>query len=115
MSQAFPAQARIKTAEEFSRVRQSGLTMRGPYFRVGFLQSNKRRLGLVLSKQVGPAVTRNRLKRRSREHFRKHASLYPCGDFVLIPQSKAAELACKDYFAALEKMLVKLKSELGEA
>lgn len=108
MSQAFPAQARLKTADEFALVRARGLVQRAQGFRVGFLPGRKRRLGLVVSTQVGDATVRNRIKRRVREHFRRHAELWPCGDCVFIAQAHAAQLSAHDFFSVLEKALAQL-------
>lgn len=45
------------------------------------------RLGIVVSRKVGPAVLRNRIKRWIREVFRKHKASLPSGvDVVLRPQ-----------------------------
>ncbi len=51
----------------------------------------QRRLGVTVSKRVGDAVTRNRIKRRFRELFRKHRALLPPSiDVVLIARASAA-------------------------
>ena len=110
MSQAFPAQARLKTADEFALVRARGFVQRASGFRVGFLPGQQRRLGLVVSAQVGGATARNRIKRSVREHFRRHAELWPRGDCVFIAQTKAAQFSAPDFFFALEKALAQLST-----
>jgi ribonuclease P protein component len=51
------------------------------------------RLGLTISRKVGDAVRRNRLRRRLRESFRRHlraAIGEPCVDLVIRPLPGAA-------------------------
>ena len=48
------------------------------------------RLGLVVSKQCGGAVIRNRIKRRLR-HAAKDLHLQPGNDYVIIASSQVAE------------------------
>lgn len=49
------------------------------------------RLGVTVSRRVGGAVVRNRVKRRLREWFRTHQALIPLGkDLVVIARPAAA-------------------------
>ena len=48
------------------------------------------RLGLVVSKQCGDAVTRNRIKRRLR-HAAKGLHLQPGNDYVIIATGQVAQ------------------------
>ncbi|MBA2355216.1 MAG: ribonuclease P protein component [Acidobacteria bacterium] len=69
------------------------------------------RLGVSATRKFGPAVTRNRAKRRARELFRHHR-LLPGVDLVLIPRrgfdSAAFPLLVSDYLAALRRLRVAL-------
>ncbi len=57
-------------------------------------QQNVARLGITVSRRVGGAVARNRLKRRVREWFRGvRAGLRPGMDIVVIARRGAAQLA----------------------
>ena len=51
------------------------------------------RLGVTVTKKIGKAVTRNRIKRHVREFYRHNKSLLPPGyDMVVIARQGAAEL-----------------------
>lgn len=51
------------------------------------------RVGLTVGKVLGPAVVRNRIKRRMREAVREHLALLPTGlDLVLLPRKSVATL-----------------------
>ena len=72
--EGFPKAARIRRRREFLALGRTGEKRRTEQF-VLLLQRTAAaapRLGLTVSRKVGGAVTRNRLKRRIREAFRRH-------------------------------------------
>ncbi len=62
------------------------------------------RLGLVVSKSVGNAVTRNRIKRRLR-HGARDLPLKPGIDYVIIASSQVADVAHPDLVGWLRRAL----------
>jgi len=70
---SFPKEERLKKQEDFLRILREGR----PYslsknFVVYIRKGEKRRIGISVSKKVGTAVVRNRIKRLIREVYRLH-------------------------------------------
>ena len=71
--QGFPKTARIRSRKEFLSLGRSGEKRRMESFvLLSRPCATVPRLGITVSRKVGGAVTRNRLKRRIREIFRRH-------------------------------------------
>jgi ribonuclease P protein component len=71
--QGFPKAARIRRRREFLSLGRNGEKRRtGNFVLVLRRTSGAPRLGITVSRKVGGAVTRNLLKRRIREVFRRH-------------------------------------------
>jgi ribonuclease P protein component len=70
---------RIRTSIEYRTLSKNGNRHYSDYF-IFISQENqvsRSRLGITVSKKVGKAVTRNRIKRIIREHFRLNRRLLP--------------------------------------
>lgn len=92
----FPPRARLRRKREFERVFRSGVRCGAPALRLIIArgESGIPRLGLAVSRKVGPAVVRNLLKRRLREIFRRDRGLLPEPlDIVVVPQAGADRLS----------------------
>ena len=109
----FPSTMRLKKKSEFVRVFRKGVAWKGSYFSLHILlrrkddelsQETGPRLGMVVTRKVGSAVERNRIKRKIREAFRKTAHCLPAVDLVIRPNE-----TCKEAPEAL------ITRSLGEA
>jgi ribonuclease P protein component len=69
-------------------------------------QGTSPRLGLVVTKRLGKAVRRNRVKRLLREFFRRHKGLLPVADIVIMAKKGAAELSFDEVHAELARVLL---------
>jgi len=67
------------------------------------------RFGLVISKKVGNAVVRNRIRRRIREYFRLHAEAMPPYNIVIIARHQASQAVTHEIWAELENLLQRLR------
>jgi ribonuclease P protein component len=93
----FGRERRLRRRRDFLRVQAHGLRAATPHF-VLLVDANPEgegpsRLGVVVTRKVGNAVRRNRIKRLCRECFRQWPGFVPEGiDLVVIARSGAHEL-----------------------
>jgi ribonuclease P protein component len=92
--EGFPKAARVCRRREYLALGRTGRRRHAPHFviltepRVG-----SSRLGVTVSRKVGGAVVRNRVKRRIREVFRRDPRrLLPGHDVIVIAKPGAGEL-----------------------
>jgi ribonuclease P protein component len=72
------------------------------------------RLGVTVSRRVGGAVVRTRVKRLLREWFRRHRSLFPKGkDIVVVARPAAAEARGEEIGRDFELTLGRLADVSG--
>jgi ribonuclease P protein component len=114
----------LKKRGEFDRVFKRGKSVAMPLF-VVYAATNslgENRLGMSVSKKVGNAVVRNRVRRLIRENFRlffwnanaREKTNAPQGyDFIVIARPPAGELPKEGSFAKVNNTLVKLLGRLG--
>ena len=82
--------------------------MNGEYFIVLYSQNDlgASRLGVTVSKRVGCAVTRNRVKRLAREYFRRHKIFKGYSyDVNVIAKRGASRLSSRQTERALEAVV----------
>ena len=74
-SYSFPKTRRLVRTSEFQRVKRDGSFRRGKLILLGLLRINNEssfRAGFIVSRAVGSATLRNRIRRRLREIVRRH-------------------------------------------
>jgi len=101
----FPSEFRLHKSREFNRVREMGRKRHTPHFVVIVMirPTGPTRLGLTVSRKVGCAVRRNRVKRLVREFFRtRHDSLPGHSDISIIAKKGASELEHLAIWSELE-------------
>ena len=115
-----PRRGRLSRSAEFDRVYRQGRSVANrwlvlyafPRPEAGRLEAAVPRLGLSVSRKVGGAVDRNRVKRLVREAFDAAANTLPADqDFVVVARPPARELAEQQGLAgvrgALDELLAK--------
>jgi ribonuclease P protein component len=104
---SFPKNVRLRQRAEFVRLSQTGVKLSSRYFIV--LIGNElvavSRLGITVSKKVGCAVVRNRVKRVLREQLRLQREIWPTSDFVVIARSAAAKASFDEITRDISSLL----------
>ena len=112
-----PQQSRMRSPEEFRRVMRSGRRAGGATLSGHLLLSAtglvpedaSPKVGLVVSRAVGSAVVRNRVKRRLRELMRRRLASLPGGCLLVVRAHPAAAGARQaDLAADLDLVLERL-------
>ncbi|MCH9684561.1 MAG: ribonuclease P protein component [Deltaproteobacteria bacterium] len=107
--EGFPGRLRLRRRREFLRVQRGGVKHHTRFFLVFVARQRRRgrgsrpvvdgapqlpdtRLGVTVTRKVGSAVKRNRIKRLVREAFRRERNALPLGfDMVWVAKREAVE------------------------
>jgi ribonuclease P protein component len=112
--QRFRRGDRLKRRYEFRQAQLSGRRIHTPHFLI-VVQPNalqNTRLGITVTKKVGTAVQRNRIKRVVREVFRRNRQLFPLShDLVFIAKRGATEIEYASLLGELQRAATKLRPE----
>ena len=100
----------LTRSEDFDRVHRQGNSWAASILVLRAAPNNRddSRFGMSVSKKVGNAVTRNRIKRRLREIINM-LPLRPGWDLVIIVRPAAAALGFAQFKDCLERLLVRAK------
>ena len=102
---------RILKHSDFLRISRGGIKRQNGYFVVLFCQTRFKgtRLGVTVSKKVGNAVERNRIKRIFREYFRLNRhKITGFWDINIIAKKEAAGLTSGLALLSLQKIFDKI-------
>jgi ribonuclease P protein component len=116
--ETFSRDDRLRKRREFEECYASGVRVSGRYLQLFLLprgDAGGSRLGISVGKRTGGAVTRNRLRRRVREIFRRHRENRPASLQIVVnvkPSAAAASFSelAGDYLSSLERGLSRLRT-----
>jgi len=101
---------RLRRNSDFQQVRQNGKFYASSFMVLAFLRNelDYSRFGFVVSKRLGKAVIRNKIKRRLREATRQRISqIQPGFDLVFIARQPIGEASYIEIEQTLEYLLKK--------
>ncbi|WHI81433.1 ribonuclease P protein component [Staphylococcus epidermidis] len=99
---------RIKRNSDFQAIYKNGKSVANRQF-VVYTYKNRDlkhfRLGISVSKKLGNAVTRNRIKRAIRENFKVHKQNIIAKDIIVIARQPAKDMNTLEIQSSLEHVL----------
>lgn len=108
MNYGFPKLNRLRKSWEYQQIWKVGCKLHTPHF-ILLLAENSidgSRLGLTVSRKVGNAVERNRVKRQLREFFRHRKDSFSVAvDFSVVAKRGAATLSISETHAEIRQAL----------
>jgi ribonuclease P protein component len=112
MNETLGPQERIRKRKDFLSLYKKGKRYRGKYFNLIYFSNDYSfsRMAVIVSKKVGIAVKRNKIKRQMRTLFRRNKSLLKTPlDIIIIAKKEILESSWLtlqgDYFSALESII----------
>lgn len=111
------SRGRLSRSAEFERVYRQGRSTANRHLVLYTFENAstaRPRLGLSVSRKVGGAVERNRVKRMLREAFaRNEDGLRPGQDLVVVARPSAAEFVEREGLEGLDQALAELLAKAG--
>ena len=110
-SRSFTKADRLLSRISFVKLTGKGKKIQNHYFIVFYSpnQLDRSRLGITVTRKIGSATTRNRIKRISREFFRNNRQRISRNwDINLIAKKEAASISSEEAFLSLKNLFDRL-------
>jgi ribonuclease P protein component len=105
---------RLRRRQEFVSVQSSGRKVHGKLFLAIVVETSSAasvgRVGLTVTKRIGNAVIRNRIKRRARDWLRRHGWVPAGRDVVLVAKDAASTSTSADIGQDLARVVARIGS-----
>lgn len=100
-------QYRLRKNGQFRYVYKKGKGSSCRELAVGFVRGPRLLVGFAVSKKIGNAVTRNRVKRRLRAAFQRELPLLKSGLYVVTAREAAAQADFKTLWSSMRYLMRK--------
>lgn len=114
----FPRELRLITPASFRHIFQDPLRVGSPYITILARPNHLTcpRIGFAIAKkQIKRAYDRNRIKRVTRDYFRRHQHELPVMDYVILARKAVIDLDNKQIRAELEKLWRRLRQNIAKS
>ncbi|MFO7885782.1 MAG: ribonuclease P protein component [Desulfobacteraceae bacterium] len=111
MGHSFPRTHRLLKRNQFLKLSRNGNKRSTRFFLAVFQEGEARnnRIGITVSKKIGKAIVRNRIKRFVREYYRNRKEIIPGNrDINIIAKKNVSALTFKEVTAELDKLFEKI-------
>lgn len=109
----FPRNVRVRKRRDFLRIQGQGQKFRTRHFLIfaAPIVCSKSRIGITVTRKIGKAVVRNRIKRLLREAFRHQLQSFPSGwDMVWIAKRNTVSACYTDVVSDMKIISRKLRT-----
>ena len=107
----------VKKSKDFNRIIQKKQSKSNNYFIINKEQKNENvpKFGITFTKNIGNAVTRNKLKRRIKSIIDNNKEIYQKNEnYIIIAKKRSLELTYKELERELINVFQKIKGEKNE-
>lgn len=112
MRNTYQKNDRLRISKDYSELRRMGCKYTTPHF-VLFIKINvlkRPRIGITVSRKVGNAVVRNRIKRYIKEFFRNNKNVFNNSDYSIIARYNTGTLRSTDINKELTDFLKRMEN-----
>lgn len=99
----------LKRNAQFQHVYRRGKSVSNPNVALIYVRASKLQVGFSISRKVGKAVVRNRLKRRMREIFSPRIPKLKPGMYVFVARTAAKDVSFAELQRSMENLLSRLR------
>jgi ribonuclease P protein component len=101
---------RLKKNSQFRYIYRKGKSVSDKFLVLVMLRSNQMRVGVSVSKKIGNAVTRNRIRRLIKENFRIRMDHILPASYIVIARSASKDKTFWQIGECLDKLIVNMKA-----